>query len=228
MSAFAPTLALRVVAVAVALIVMLVARPMPDPERWRRGAAGEEATAALLGGLGRRWVVFHDRAIPGSRANLDHVAVGPTGVWVIDTKAYRAPLRAGWRSVRAGGHPVDTGASAWEASVVAERLGIDVRAVLAVHGGSGLPARGRRVGGVPVVPASALVGRLRRRRGSARLRRREVAALGEEIDLMFPSVRARQEWRRPDLAPGVARGAGAGSPQPPVRARSAGARGRQG
>jgi len=33
-------------------------------------------------------VVLHDRAIPGSRANIDHIGIGPTGVWVIDTKRY--------------------------------------------------------------------------------------------------------------------------------------------
>lgn len=54
---------------------------------WIRGAGGEEHVA-------RRWakclndgvLVLHDRRIPGSRANIDHIAVAPSGVWVIDTK----------------------------------------------------------------------------------------------------------------------------------------------
>lgn len=33
--------------------------------------------------------VLHDRRIPGSRANIDHIAVTPTGVYVIDAKKYR-------------------------------------------------------------------------------------------------------------------------------------------
>jgi hypothetical protein len=33
--------------------------------------------------------VLHDRRIPGSRANIDHLAVTPTGVYVIDAKKYR-------------------------------------------------------------------------------------------------------------------------------------------
>jgi hypothetical protein len=32
---------------------------------------------------------LHDRAIPGSRANVAHVAIGPSGVYVIDTSTHR-------------------------------------------------------------------------------------------------------------------------------------------
>lgn len=37
-------------------------------------------------------VVLHDRSIPGSKANIDHLAVTPTGVWVIDTKRYKGKI----------------------------------------------------------------------------------------------------------------------------------------
>jgi hypothetical protein len=47
-------------------------RPSPDASAWRRGAAGERRTARLLAALERNgWVVLHDLAGPGSRANLD-------------------------------------------------------------------------------------------------------------------------------------------------------------
>ena len=76
----------------------MVLWPRYDPSRWARGAAGELATAALLEHLpGRQWVVLHDLALPGSRANVDHLVIGPTGVWVVDTKAYRARLDVRWR-----------------------------------------------------------------------------------------------------------------------------------
>ncbi|HXR44041.1 MAG TPA: nuclease-related domain-containing protein, partial [Pseudolysinimonas sp.] len=32
--------------------------------------------------------VLHDRRIPGSKANIDHIAIGPRGVFVIDAKHY--------------------------------------------------------------------------------------------------------------------------------------------
>jgi hypothetical protein len=68
-------------------------RPSPDAIAWRRGATGEQRTARLLSPLERQgWVVLHDLAVPGSRANLDHLVIGPGGVFVIDSKHYRGRL----------------------------------------------------------------------------------------------------------------------------------------
>jgi hypothetical protein len=64
-----------------------------------RGADGEERTAAALTGLpAGDWTVVHDVRWPGrQRANLDHVVVGPGGVFVIDSKQWSG------RVVTAGG-----------------------------------------------------------------------------------------------------------------------------
>ena len=63
-------------------------------ERWRRGAEGEEATAAALAALPSSWVVIHDVAWPGRKlANIDHVAIGPAGVFVIDSKNWSGQVR---------------------------------------------------------------------------------------------------------------------------------------
>lgn len=60
---------------------------------WARGAAGERKVGAVLDTLrGSGAVVLHDRRIPGSRANIDHVVVARSGVWVIDTKRYRGQV----------------------------------------------------------------------------------------------------------------------------------------
>ena len=69
-------------------------RPSPDAVAWQRGAAGERRTARLLDPLERHgWTVLHDLAIPGSQANLDHLVIGPGGVFVIDSKQYRGRLQ---------------------------------------------------------------------------------------------------------------------------------------
>jgi hypothetical protein len=69
-------------------------RPSPAAVAWRRGAAGERRTARLLSPLERQgWVVLHDLAVPGSPANLDHLVIGPGGVFVVDSKHYRGRLR---------------------------------------------------------------------------------------------------------------------------------------
>jgi hypothetical protein len=161
-------------------------RSEPDPERWWRGAAGERATAALLDHLpARTWVVLHDRRLPGSRANLDHLVIGPSGVWVLDTKTTRAAVRATWRTVHLGGRRLDTGPVAWEAQVVADRLGVSVRPLVVVHG-RGLRRRGGRSGGVRVVPADQLLRSLRRRRFRRRLNCRSVEWLAGEAEGVFP------------------------------------------
>jgi len=160
--------------------------PRHDPSRWARGAAGERATAALLENLpGRHWVVLHDLALPGSRANIDHLVIGPTGVWVVDTKAYRARLDARWRNVMVGSVPLSTAAVRWEAERVSGALGVEARPIVAVHG-SGLPRRGRRCSGVRVIPATRLVHRLGRgRRFWPSLTARRVEELGDLAENRF-------------------------------------------
>ncbi len=138
----------------------LVLWPRSDPDRWARGAAGELATASLLQHLPkRRWVVMHDLALPGSRANVDHLVIGPTGVWVVDTKAYRARVKARGRGVFVGGVPLSTAAVRWETNVVSQVLGVEARPIVAVHA-KGFSRRGRRASGVKVVPAARLVSRI--------------------------------------------------------------------
>jgi hypothetical protein len=57
---------------------------------WDTGAIGEERLGQKLNELASDTVrVLHDRRIPGTRANIDHIAVTPTGVYVIDPKRYK-------------------------------------------------------------------------------------------------------------------------------------------
>ncbi len=152
--------------------------PRRDPDRWARGAAGEQATAALLAHLApSRWTVLHDLAVPGSRANIDHLVIGPTGLWVVDTKAFRGRVEARWGRLRVGGVPLSTAAVRWEAEVVSDRLAVPARPIVALHGRS-LPRRARRCQGVSVVAASRLTRRLRR---GALLRPRLSAGRVKEI-----------------------------------------------
>lgn len=56
---------------------------------WSTGAVGEERVGAILDRLASDSChVLHDRRIPGSRANIDHLVVDASGIWVIDAKRY--------------------------------------------------------------------------------------------------------------------------------------------
>ena len=53
-------------------------------------APAERMLASRLDALGEQDVLLlHDRGIPRSRANIDHIAVSAAGVFVIDAKRYR-------------------------------------------------------------------------------------------------------------------------------------------
>jgi hypothetical protein len=75
--------------------LLLALREEPQHERaWERGAGGEEHVAASLAKyLDPTVLVLHDRRIPGSRANIDHVAIATSGVWVIDAKRYTGKVQ---------------------------------------------------------------------------------------------------------------------------------------
>ncbi|MBT8162640.1 MULTISPECIES: nuclease-related domain-containing protein [Arthrobacter] len=54
---------------------------------WDRGAIGEERLGVVLDALASDgFAVLHDRRIPGTKANIDHIAITPGGIWVIDAK----------------------------------------------------------------------------------------------------------------------------------------------
>jgi hypothetical protein len=57
---------------------------------WAKGAIGEERLGARLDSLvSASFAVLHDRRIPGTKANIDHIAITPAGIWVIDAKRYK-------------------------------------------------------------------------------------------------------------------------------------------
>ncbi len=67
-----------------------------DPQSttaWAKGSRGEELVAELLQKfLGDDAVLLHDRKVPGTRGNIDHIAVARSGVWVIDAKNFKGKV----------------------------------------------------------------------------------------------------------------------------------------
>lgn len=121
-------------------------RPLEETPatNWRRGAEGEKTTASLLAPLRHLgWTVLHDRRLPGSPANLDHLVIGP-GVVVVDSKAYRGRIKLlGDGRLWYGRTCMDEVLNVvrWIADEVADILaaelaaaGCDVRALFCIHG----------------------------------------------------------------------------------------------
>jgi hypothetical protein len=56
---------------------------------WGKGSDGESRLATYVDReVGDRVIALHDRLIPGTRRNIDHLFVAPTGVWIVDAKSY--------------------------------------------------------------------------------------------------------------------------------------------
>jgi hypothetical protein len=62
---------------------------------WKRDAEGEEHVGARLEQLldGSEVRLLHDRRVPRSKSNIDHIAIGPGGITVIDAKNIRGKVR---------------------------------------------------------------------------------------------------------------------------------------
>jgi hypothetical protein len=70
-------------------VVKLVTGEPQSTRAWDQGGRGEEWVGRQLDkAVGLDGVVLHDRSIPGSSGNIDHIAIVPSGVWIIDTKNY--------------------------------------------------------------------------------------------------------------------------------------------
>lgn len=118
------------------------ARLEEEARQWDKGAEGERRTAAVLSGLAARgYVVLDDLAIPGSNANIDHVVIGPTGVVVVETKAYTGRLNVNGGVLWHGKYPLcrELGAAQFEADKVRDVVAstgwtVMVRNLMCIHG----------------------------------------------------------------------------------------------
>jgi hypothetical protein len=60
---------------------------------WGKGSAGESRLAAfVMNKVGDAVIPLHDRLIPGTRGNIDHIFISSTGIWVVDAKAYKGKV----------------------------------------------------------------------------------------------------------------------------------------
>ena len=128
-----------------------------DARSWYLGTLGEIEVGRMLDRLGPDWLVLHSVPIGAKTTDVDHVVIGPAGVFVINTKHHRgANVWIGDRAEKVGGtttHYADR--SAGEARKVAPRLGersgtpVAVNPVVALVGVRGMkdsrPASARAV-----------------------------------------------------------------------------------
>lgn len=158
----------------VAIAGMVVANRAYSPRfgRWLRGAEGEESVGNVLEGLeAQGWHAIHGLSL--GRGDVDHVAIGPGGIFAIETKSHRGRI------------PIDRIDPRWLKQAYAERkllegiTSMQVEALLVFSNAyivGSVPARRQ---GVTILPARMLTGFLERRRPT--MSAAEAHALAERL-----------------------------------------------
>jgi hypothetical protein len=129
------------------------------------GAEGERIVAEALAPLSAAgYLILHDRAA-GPRANLDHLVIGPSGVWLVDAKHWQGTVTAESGELRHNGRKrtkLLEGAARQRELVVGvlehARLVAPVRSTFAFTAAAPDPASIEQVEMVPVDRLRTLIG----------------------------------------------------------------------
>ena len=144
--------------VVIVAMLTLDSRATPIIERWRRGASGEELVGQVLDGLrDSGWFALHD--VNSGRGNIDHVLVGPAGIFTLEAKSHRGRIQVAKLDQRM------TRQAYAEAKHVERITGLRIEPLLVFSNAYLTPAVSRR-DGVTILPARMLAGHLRRRNGN--------------------------------------------------------------
>jgi hypothetical protein len=139
---------------------------------WESGSIGEQLLAgALEKRCNENVLLLHDRQIPESRTNIDHIGVCPTGIWVIDAKNYKGKveiceLLPGQASLRIGGRYQTKLVDNLIKQVDVVRNALADQPAISVHGAIGFVGNGLAIGeklsfkGCPVLRPRELAERL--------------------------------------------------------------------
>jgi hypothetical protein len=159
---------------------------LPLVDRHDRGAKGEEQVGGLLDGLeGRGWHVIHDASL--GNGNVDHILIGPAGVFTVETKSHPGPVRV------ARIHGATIGQAQAQQRAIARVTGIEVEPLI-VYSRAWIDRPLARRKGVRVLPARMLARYLDRR--GATLSSEQVRRAQRSVEAALREHRAHESHRR--------------------------------
>jgi hypothetical protein len=177
-------------------------RTAADVEAGGSAAAAQRRTKRQLSRMRRAgYQSLNARPIPGSREVIDHLVIGPTGVYAIDSERWhkRVPIRT-YNGKQLWHGPENKKArlehAKWEAQQASERLStavgfdVPVRAAMAIYGPK-IPWDIATIRDVDVFTGTALGKYLKRRgrmRGLPRLSKEQVQAVYDAAASVLPDV----------------------------------------
>lgn len=175
--------------------------PLSDDSRpWYQGALGERRVAQRLEALGDEWTVLHSVPIGERGSDIDHVVVGPPGLFTINTKFHDdARIWVASRRILVNGQSTDHLRNArFEAQRVARLMttatGAPVTAtpIIAIVGARDITFKER--------PADVIV--LREGELTRWLKRRRSTLEPTDRERLAASVIRRETWMPQPAAPG--------------------------
>jgi hypothetical protein len=183
---------------ATAVIIVLIYTVMDRPQfinAWRVGAAGERKTASHLAPLEEGgYVVLHDRRAPAYGGNLDQLAIGPSGVWLIETKSLKGEVDIVADSLTVAGQSrdkiIDQVYRQATAVQIALRdalgpLGVTVAPILCIHRAR-LPFFNRTIRGVTLTNGKGIAKLIRS--GPPRLTAEQVQSVADAANRVLPQA----------------------------------------
>lgn len=159
-----------------------------DSEAWRRGALGERIVGQRLDRLPDDWKTLHSVPVGNQGSDIDHVVIGPGGVFTINTKNHaRVRAQVSPRGIWVGGHSTRYVRNAlFESQRASSALGVDVSPIICIipsvdghYSHSGDPD------GVTVLTDEELV---------LWLRFRHRSLTQEEVTLIYEKARWSSTW----------------------------------
>lgn len=76
-----------------------------NEQAWYVGAVGESITGRMLASLDNRWTVLHAVPIGTGSSDVDHIIIGPGGVFTVNTKHHtNQPIWVASRALMVAGH----------------------------------------------------------------------------------------------------------------------------
>jgi hypothetical protein len=164
---------------------------LPLLERRDRGAQGEEHVGGLLEELADGgWQVIHDATL--GRGNVDHILIGPAGVFTVETKSHPGPVRVGRV------HGATLGQAQAQRRAMERVTGLEVEPLI-VFSRAWVDRPMARRKGVRIVPARMLLGYLGKRQPKLSADEIERARGKVAAALLQWTARGRggdERWRR--------------------------------
>jgi hypothetical protein len=164
-----------------------------ESQPWYQGALGELEVARVLAHLGPDWSAIHAIPVGTKGSDIDHLAIGPGGVFTINAKHHQGmKVWVGGKRLLVNGQRTDhLRNAAFEASRAAKLLTaaagsrVDVSPIVAIVGAQSITVRAQ--------PAHILV--LSSTRLARWLKRRPAILSPDEVARLNRLARAPQTWR---------------------------------